>query len=224
MGGVVSITLRSKGFTARVDEKGAELKSLVSLSTGQEHIWHGDPAWWTGSAPILFPIVGSLKGGAYAYQGRHYALPNHGFARGSQFAVVRAAGDSAELALASNALTRENYPFDFSLRVEFRMTDRGLSVRYIVANTGRERMYFSLGSHPAFVVPFAGGVLENYYVLFDREESARRWFITDNLLEDDVTQDVFENGTIINLAGPFSTGEPWSSSILDPAGFLCAAV
>jgi galactose mutarotase-like enzyme len=195
----VSITLRNKGFAARVDEKGAELKSLVHIATGQEHIWHGDPAWWTGSAPILFPIVGSLKGGVYTYQGRQYALPNHGFARGSEFAVIRAAGDFAEFSLSSNAPTRENYPFDFSLRVEFRMTDLGLSVRYVVANTGSERIYFSLGSHPAFVVPFAGGVLENYYVLFDREESARRWFIKDNLLEDDVTQDIFENGTIINL-------------------------
>jgi galactose mutarotase-like enzyme len=196
----MSIVLRNGIFAAKISEKGAELKSLASLVTGQEYIWHGDPAWWTGSAPVLFPIVGSLKGGTYTWQGKQYALPNHGFARGSDFTVASEAGASAELVLQSTAVTRENYPFDFSLRVRFALTDTGIDVRYTVVNTGRDRMYFSLGSHPAFVVPFAGGTLENYYVLFDREESAPRWFLADNLLVPDRTAEALENGKIISLS------------------------
>ena len=61
-------------------------------------------------------------------------------------------------------------------------------------------MYFSIGSHPAFVVPFAGGTLENYYVLFDREESIQRWFIKDNLIVADTTEEIFENSRIISLS------------------------
>jgi galactose mutarotase-like enzyme len=196
----VSIVIRNNLFAAKINEKGAELKSLANLASGQEHIWHGDPAWWAGSAPILFPIVGSLKGGTYTWQGRQYALPNHGFARGSDFTVIRQDGGAAELSLSSTAITRESYPFDFSLRVLFELTGKGLAVRYTVANTGRERMYFSIGSHPAFMVPFAGGALENYYVLFDREESTQRWFLKDNLLLADTSRDMLENGKIISLS------------------------
>ena len=63
-------------------------------------------------------------------------------------------------------------------------------MRYGVANTGSGRMYFSIGSHPAFVVPFAGGVLENYYVLFDQEENLERWFFKDGMIVAGKTEEV----------------------------------
>jgi len=196
----VSITLQNGLYGARIAETGAELKSLADLSSGREYIWHGDPAWWNGSAPVLFPVVGGLKNGAYTFEGRQYSLPNHGFARASEFTVVRHERDSAELVLASNAKTRESFPFDFSLSVSFLLERTGLSVRYRVTDTGSPRMYFSIGSHPAFVLPFAGGTLENYYVLFDREESAGRWFLKDNLVLADTTEEVFMNSRVISLS------------------------
>ena len=196
----MSINLQNGHFAAAISETGAELKSLIDLSSGREHIWHGDPAWWNGSAPVLFPIVGGLKDGVYVFEGKKYALPNHGFARGSQFTAVRQESDSAELILTSSAKTRESYPFAFSLSVTFVLEQSGLSVRYKVTNTGSPRIYFSIGSHPAFVVPFAGGSLENYYVMFDREEHTERWFIKDNLIIADTTEQVFENSRIISLS------------------------
>ena len=196
----MSVTLQNGYFGARIAETGAELKSLVDLSSGREYIWHGDPAWWNGSAPVLFPIVGGLKDGAYTFEGRQYALGNHGFARASEFTVARQERDSTELVLTSSTKTRESYPFDFSLSVSFLLERTGLSVRYRVSNTGSPRMYFSIGSHPAFVLPFAGGTLENYYVLFDREESGERWFLKDNLVLADKTEEVFMNSRIISLS------------------------
>ena len=71
------ITIRNGIWGARISETGAELKSLVALSSGQEYIWSGDPAWWNGSAPVLFPVIGGLKGGEYSYQGKTYTLPSH---------------------------------------------------------------------------------------------------------------------------------------------------
>ena len=194
------ITIRNGIWGARISETGAELKSLVALSSGQEYIWSGDPAWWNGSAPVLFPVIGGLKGGEYSYQGKTYTLPSHGFARASEFAVTRAGEDFAELTLASSPKTREGYPFDFSLKVSFQLEHAGISVRYDVANTGTGRMYFSIGSHPAFVVPFAGGALENYYVLFDREENLERWFFKDGMVVAGRTEEVFENSRIISLS------------------------
>jgi galactose mutarotase-like enzyme len=44
-------------------------------------------------------------------------------------------------------------------------------VQYDVKNTRPDPMYFSIGSHPALRVPFAGGYLDNYYLrlgLFDQ--------------------------------------------------------
>jgi galactose mutarotase-like enzyme len=187
-------------YAATIAPTGAELKSLADMSTGKEYIWHGDPAWWTGSAPVLFPIVGGLRNGAYTFEGRQYRLGNHGFARGSEFTVAREGADSAELVLASSPKTREIYPFDFTLAVEFSLKRTGIVVRYAVTNTGSGRMYFSIGSHPAFVVPFAGGALENYYVVFDQEETIGRWFIQDNLVVADRTEEVFENSRVISLS------------------------
>ena len=193
------ITLRNSLWGARISETGAELKSLAFLPTGREHIWNGDPAWWNGSAPVLFPVIGGLKGGQYAYEGKTYELPSHGFARGSEFSVSRAGEDSAELALASSSKTRESYPFDFSLKVSFQLERSGIAVRYDVANTGSGRMYFSIGSHPAFVLPFAGGALENYYVLFEREEELERWFFKDGVIVAGKTEEVLENSRVLSL-------------------------
>jgi galactose mutarotase-like enzyme len=194
------ITLRNRLWGARISETGAELKSLVFLPTEQEHIWHGDPAWWSGSAPVLFPVIGGLKGGQYAYEGRTYALPSHGFARGSEFSVTRAAEDSAEFAMVSGPKTREVYPFDFNLTVCFQLERAGIAVRYEVTNTGSGRMYFSIGSHPAFVVPFAGGALENYYVLFEREEELERWFFKDGMIVAGKTAEALENSRVLSLS------------------------
>jgi galactose mutarotase-like enzyme len=194
------ITLRNGLWGARISETGAELKSLAHLPTGREHIWHGDPAWWNGSAPVLFPVIGGLKDGQYIYEGKTYALPSHGFARGSAFTVTHAEEDSAELTLVSSAKTREGYPFDFSLKVSFRLERAGICVRYEVANTGSGRMYFSIGSHPAFVVPFADGALENYYVLFEREEELERWFLKDGVIVAGKTAEVLENCRVLNIS------------------------
>jgi len=193
------ITLRNSLWGARISETGAELKSLAFLPDGREHIWHGDPAWWNGSAPVLFPIVGGLKGNQYAYAGRTYALSQHGFARGSTFTVSRAGEDSAELALTSSPKTHEVYPFDFSLKVSFQLERAGIAVRYEVTNTGNGRMLFSIGSHPAFVIPFAGGVLENYYVLFDQEEEMERWFLKDGVIVAGRTAPILENRRVLNV-------------------------
>ncbi len=154
----------------------------------------------TAPRPVLFPIIGGLKDGAYTFDGKQYRLPSHGFARVSEFSVTRAGSDSAELTLSSTPKSLENYPFDFSLKVTFTLERAGVAIRYDVTNTGSERMFFSIGSHPAFVVPFAGGVLENYYVLFEREESVERWFLKDGLVMAGKTEEVLENSRVIGLS------------------------
>jgi galactose mutarotase-like enzyme len=149
---------------------------------------------------VLFPIIGGLKGGEYSHEGRTYKLPSHGLARSSDFAVARTGADFAELTLTSGPKTREAFPFDFRLSVTFQLEQTGIAVRYEVTNTGAARMYFSIGSHPAFVVPFAGGTLENYYVLFEREETLERWFFKDGVVPAGKTEEVFENSRTLSIS------------------------
>ena len=53
-------------ITLQVDSLWAEVKSLKSVPDNREYMWHGDPAYWGRTSPVLFPIVGGLKGGRKA--------------------------------------------------------------------------------------------------------------------------------------------------------------
>ncbi len=195
----MNVTLGKGRFAARISSLGAELQSLVDTETGTEYIWQADPSWWKASAPVLFPIVGALKDNRYRFDGREYELPPHGFARGSEFSVVAAAGDSSRLELVSGPQTGTKYPFDFGLIVTFTVEGAGISVRYDVRNTGASLMYFSIGSHPAFNLPFAGGALEDYFFEFGSPEKLERHYYTDNLVVAGKTSLIIEDGRRISF-------------------------
>ena len=55
----MEITLKKGSLTARVETLGGELVSLRDASD-TEYIWVGDPAYWAGRNPVLFPIVRRL--------------------------------------------------------------------------------------------------------------------------------------------------------------------
>ena len=56
----MELELKRGGRTARVETLGGELVSYRD-ERGLEYIWGGDPAYWPGRNPLLFPIVGMLK-------------------------------------------------------------------------------------------------------------------------------------------------------------------
>lgn len=145
------ITLKSDKLTARIATKGAELKSLAETATGRELIWAGNEKFWNRSSPVLFPIVGRLKDNTYHYKGKSYELPQHGFARDMEFAVLEQKDETqATFRLEHNPDTLERYPFAFMLDIRYTLAGTCLSVQYIVHNPAREEMYFSLGAHPGF--------------------------------------------------------------------------
>ena len=74
------ITIASDALTATINRLGAELWSLRDRD-GRELMTDADPAYWTGHAPLLFPIIGEVAGGRYQLQGRDYGLNRHGFSR-----------------------------------------------------------------------------------------------------------------------------------------------
>src|SRR3546814_10468834 len=77
------------------------------------------PAFWTGHAPVLFPIVGRLRGDSYRLNGREYSLPQHGFARRSMFRIAAQDDASGLFRLDADEEMQRVYPFDFRLDMAF---------------------------------------------------------------------------------------------------------
>jgi galactose mutarotase-like enzyme len=151
-----AIAIASKDLHARIDPLGAELLSLTD-GQGREYMTDADPAFWTGHAPLLFPIVGGLAGGHLRVDGREFALPRHGFARRSRFALVEQGADHALFRLTDSADTRAVYPFAFGLDMVFRIAGMTLAIEARVSNPGPVPLPFSFGYHPAFAWPLPGG-------------------------------------------------------------------
>jgi galactose mutarotase-like enzyme len=173
------IQLENATYSVSIDSLGAELKSFDNRLDNTKYLFNGDPVWWNGTAPVLFPIIGGLSGGSYNFGGKSYQLGSHGFARKSEFSVREKTRDKAVFELRSDMKTYEQYPFNFILTITFNLEYAGISVRYEVKNTDKNTLYFSIGSHPAFNVPFAGGSLENYFIEFEQPETDSRFFFID---------------------------------------------
>lgn len=145
------ITLQNKTVSLTVDTLGAQMMSLRSGS--REYLWQGDPRYWQGRAPTLFPFIARLTNDRYRFHGTEYPMTIHGFAAKEEFILTEQTENSLTLTLSSTPSTREFYPFDFSFAITYRLEDNTLSVSYRVENRSREQMPFGIGGHPGFRVP-----------------------------------------------------------------------
>ena len=186
-------------LTATVRESGAELCSLRGAD-GMEYMWGADPAIWGRHAPILFPVVGKLAEDRYVFEGEQYAMGQHGFARDMPFELVEEGADSLAYRLLPSPETRERYPFDFALFVRYRLEGNALKVGYEVLNEGAGTMPFSIGGHPAFALAWGeGDRVEDYFLEFEREESADTHTLDDDKLLSDVTRPVLRGERALPL-------------------------
>jgi len=168
-----------------IKTKGAELDSIYNKETNLEYMWGGDPAFWGKKSPVLFPVVGTLKNDIYYYNHKEYSLSRHGFAREMDFMVTAQTSSSAQFTLQSNEITFSKYPFSFRFDVIYSLKADKLLVNYKITNTGNDRLYFSVGGHPAFKVPLVNDTVYNdYYLEFNKPETTGRWPISkDGLIE-----------------------------------------
>jgi galactose mutarotase-like enzyme len=103
--GVEELTISNRDIRASVSSLGAELVGLRG-GNGTDYLWNGDPVWWSGHSPILFPIVGELKSGKLKVDGRTFAMARHGFARVSAFEVILREASHCAFRLRPNEETR----------------------------------------------------------------------------------------------------------------------
>jgi galactose mutarotase-like enzyme len=169
---VESASIRNAHLSAEIAALGAELM-LLRDAAGRDFLWDGDPAWWRGRAPLLFPIVGRVPKDDIVVDGERYAMRQHGLARISQFTLVEAHAEQCLYRLASSDATRAVYPFDFILDVRYALEANKLAITATVSNTGGRDMPVSFGFHPAFRLPLPGGSARGEHVLrFDAPEPA----------------------------------------------------
>ena len=157
-----TITAISRGgLTAKVDSMGAQLCSLAL--DGREYLWQADPAFWGKHAPVLFPIVGSLRGDRAESAAGPCSMGRHGLARNYEHALVDVAEDGSAVTFefTDSDETRHAYPYRFKLNMTYAVTGEAtLTQTFAVTNTGEVGLPFSVGGHPAFNVPAPGGAEE----------------------------------------------------------------
>ena len=149
-----------------IAEMGAELMHIIDSRRGDELLWQGDPTYWKRRSPVLFPNVGRTWKDEFRINGMRYPTSQHGFARDRTFVCEEAGRDRAVFLLREDAESLKRYPFPFELRIAYALEGSMLTVRWSVRNPGTEKMYFTIGGHPAFRFADAGEQKEDYLLSF----------------------------------------------------------
>jgi galactose mutarotase-like enzyme len=179
------IDIAGPGLRAAINPLGAELTSLRDAD-GRELMTDADPTFWTGHAPILFPIVGRLNGDVLRLDGREFRMKQHGFARRRTFALAAQDESSATFRLTADDETRANYPFDFVLDIQFAISGESLTIEARTANPGVVPLPASFGFHPALAWPLPYGCLrEAHRIVFAADEDATVERLVDGLIAGD---------------------------------------
>lgn len=201
----MTTTIKNSNLSAEINPFGAELISLKS-NNNKEYIWEGNPDFWGKHSPVLFPIVGTLKNNSFLYEGTQYHLSRHGFARDMTFELIEKKENSATFSIKSSVETLKKYPFEFELQLIYTLHNSNLDIEYKVINTGKSKMPFSIGAHPAFALV---GNFKNYSIAFEKEEpleyhllendliSSKTATIQSNQKQIPLTYDLFENDALI---------------------------
>ena len=161
---------------------GAELTSIKY--NGKEYLHQGDKVldkdgkvYWKRRAPILFPIVGSLKNNTTIIDGKKYNMSQHGFARDMKFDIVSISEREHTYVLKYNEETLKMYPYKFELYVTYLVNKNKLTVKYRIKNLDDKTMFFGLGGHPAFVIDLKNN---KYRLEFEKVEENIRFYQLDN--------------------------------------------
>lgn len=181
-------------LSVEISPMGAELQSIKG-SDGAEWLWDGEARFWTGRAPLLFPVVGKSPKDAVSIEGTRYPMESHGFARRTHFALAESGSDYARLVMKDSLETRESFPFAFSFAVLYRLSRATLTTTVTVANLDFRPMPFGFGFHPAFVWPLPGATGQTHTLrLNSPAEPTFQRLDANGLILPDIKPSPFSNG------------------------------
>ena len=131
---------------------------LRSFEVGGRALLDGFPAGarpTSGRGQVLAPWPNRIENGSYEFNGQRLQLPLtepehgnaiHGLVRGATWDVVDLAPDSVALEFVLEP--QPGYPFTLALRIEYSLSEAGLSVQTTAWNAGSEPCPFGSGQHP----------------------------------------------------------------------------
>lgn len=182
--------ISSDGLTVTVSSLGAELQRITDRSG--ERLYNGDPAFWTGRAPVLFPWCGGMKDDMFTYEGRKYSVTGkHGFARTSDFRAESVQSDKLVFLLDKKV---PEYPFEYEFRVIYRVYNNILDITYETRNiSGSRNMYFGTGAHEALSCP---GGIEGCELRFKRKYDLVHSLLSGALLSGEKKPIAFDTDTL----------------------------
>lgn len=186
--------IASDELEVTVSDLGAEMQSLAR--GGLEYLWQGDPEWWSGRSPILFPIVGKAPDDRVEIDGHGGEMKQHGFARRMAFERVRAEPSRVIHTLTDTVETHAAYPKPFALTVTHAVSGPTLSVSALVANTGRSPLPFGLGFHPAFAWPLPGAEGAAHQVVLANGAEPEMARLRDGFYSDALRPSPFRRGAL----------------------------
>lgn len=181
---------------------------LVSFKlNGEERIHQGmncvdenGKVYWKRHAPVLFPVVGKLKKNQTIINARIYEMPQHGFARDSEFEPITNLDNFQSYVLRSNQITKHRYPYDFELYTTYRLDENRVTVIYKVINTGDITLPFGIGGHPAFKIDLDELKAGNYYLEFEEEEDKIHFlYLVDGLVGTEYARNMMADKRRINI-------------------------
>jgi galactose mutarotase-like enzyme len=109
---------------------------------------------------VLFPAVGVSNGkrpDTWEHEGESLPMPPHGWARNVYWQVERVDGRSLTAVLVPHPGFKTVYPYDFELRMTYRLERGALALETTVANTGSAPFPYALGFHPYLLAPLGEG-------------------------------------------------------------------
>lgn len=185
------ITLFNGIIKAEIIEKGAEIRRVTV--NGEDRFWNGDPKYWDGIAPVLFPVCGRMKDDKYTVDGNEYTIVKHGFAKDMDFRVESVSNSSAVFLLTDTEETLKSYPWHFEFRIKYTLVAASIKVEYDIKNNSDTDMYAAVGAHEAYSCPEG---VEDYDIIFEKKETLRSIQTKDGLMTRDAENVLYESNIL----------------------------
>ncbi|WP_142557130.1 aldose 1-epimerase family protein [Streptococcus mitis] len=171
------IVLKSDHLDVEFQTLGGALSSIKDKDD-VEYLWQGDPTYWSGQAPVLFPICGSVRNDTVLYDKedgsqKEGKIPRHGLVRKKEFTLVKQTDNSVTFAIEDDEEMYANYPYHFRLEITYTVTGKTIRTQYKIYNKEAEKsMPYFIGGHPGFNCPLLEDeVYEDYYLEFEKPET-----------------------------------------------------
>ena len=109
----------------------------------------------SGRGQLLVPWPNRIQDGSYEFEGRRHQLPLtepelgnaiHGLSRWAAWRIGER--EPSRVVMEHTIHAQPGYPFTLALRVEYELSDEGLSVRTTATNVGAEACPYGAGAHP----------------------------------------------------------------------------